>query len=169
MNAMAPRRVRRVEIPAAIESGDVLAEPDYSVAFELEIADADAMTPEQWARATWEGAPGLLRPLLVMGWALVLGLRLGPRPSPEHVLGWRIATSDSNSIVLQSDSPLIAASNIVLVNDSDVVWVTVVRFERRMARLVWAMATPIHLITIPYLLKRASLSRPPVNGRQGPT
>ncbi len=136
----------------------ILRKSDYASAFELPTPDAQSLTPEQWARATFEGAPVLLRWLLVMGWTLVLGLRLGPRPSAGHVLGWLISDSGSDSITLESRSRLVATRNIVVVNDSNVVWVTFVRFNRRIARPVWAVAAPIHHMAIPYLLKRASRS-----------
>jgi hypothetical protein len=155
---MSTTRVRRVEAPREVEAGDALAEPDYASAFELPTPDAGRLTPEQWARATWEGAPGLLRRFVLTGWTLVLGLRLGPRPSPTHVLGWLISAADSNSITLQADSRLLAAQNIVVVDGSSVVWVTLVRFDRRIARPMWAIATPIHHMTIRYLLAHAGLS-----------
>jgi hypothetical protein len=154
---MSTAHARRVEVPEGIRASDALGEPDYSSAFELQTQHAHALTAEQWARATWEGAPTLLRWFLVTGWTLVLGLRLGPRPSPQHVLGWLISASDSDSITLQAHSRLLAAHNVVLVNDSSVIWTTIVHFNRPIARTAWALAKPIHHIVIPYLLKRASL------------
>jgi hypothetical protein len=156
---MTTPRARRVEVPQAVQADGVFAESNYAWAFELPAPDARSLTPEQWARATFEGAPVLLRWFLAMGWTLVLGLRLGPRPSPRHVLGWLISDSGADSVTLESHSPLIVTSNIVVVSNSNVVWVTFVRFNRRIARPVWAVAAPIHHMMVPYLLKRASRSR----------
>ncbi|MFI6984415.1 hypothetical protein ACIBSV_38300 [Embleya sp. NPDC050154] len=78
----------------------------------------------------FEGAPLALRGVLLTGWTAVLRLRLGPRPSPKHILGWPIAAADADSITVTARSRLITAHNIVLVRDVSVVWTTVVRFER---------------------------------------
>jgi Protein of unknown function (DUF2867) len=155
---MAAPRARRVEVPRAIQVDEEFAEPNYASAFELPTPDAHSLTPEQWARATWEGAPVILRWLLTMGWAFVLGLRLGPRPSQKHVLGWLISDSGPDSMTLESRSRHLASQNIVVVNNSKVVWVTYVRFNRRLAGPLWAMAAPVHHRAIPCLLKRASRS-----------
>jgi hypothetical protein len=153
---MSTARVRRVEVPSAIDAGDGLTAADYASAFALTTSDAGALTAEQWARATWEGAPGFVRWVLRTGWTLVLGLRLGPRTSPKHILGWPIAASDPTSIALQACSRVITARNIVSVNDGGVTWITIVRFDRALARPMWAMTAPIHHLMIPYLLTRAS-------------
>jgi len=94
-----------------------------------------------------------------MGWTLVLGLGLGPRPSPKYVSGWLISDSGANAITLESRSRHLTSQNIVVVNNSNVVWVTFVRFNRRIASPLWALAAPVHHKAIPYLLKRASQSR----------
>jgi hypothetical protein len=47
------------------------------------------------------------------------------------------------------------AQNIVAVNDSTVVLVTLVQFTRRAGRALWAVATPVHIKVIPSLLQRA--------------
>jgi hypothetical protein len=157
---MSTAHVRRIEVPQAIGADDALDEPDYSSAFELQTQDAHALTPEQWARAVFEDAPALMRWFLLRGWTLVLGLAMGPRPSSEHILGWLICERKANTIAIQSRSRLLAARNVVLVNDSSVVWVTIVHFNRPIARTAWALAKPIHHIVIPYLLRRASPSSP---------
>ena len=68
---------------------------DYTDSFEAPIATANDRTPEQWARAVFEHAPRPVRRLLVSGFRYGLGLRLGPRPSPEHVLGWEIVQPET--------------------------------------------------------------------------
>lgn len=146
--------VRRVEVPQSSRS----ATADYSSAFLLPAAGRSG-TPEEWARAVFEGVPVPLRWLLPLGWRLVLGLRLGPRNSPRHVLGWAVTDADAGSITLESQSWLVVAENIVVVDDAGVRWVTVVRFRRRIAAAVWAVAARIHHLTVPWLLGRAARSR----------
>ncbi|MGW7561539.1 DUF2867 domain-containing protein [Streptomyces sp. NPDC054757] len=140
-------------------SADEFATADYASAFELPSRHARSRTPEQWARATFEGAPATVRWALLRGWTLVLGLRMGPRPSPDHVLGWPVSESGPGSVTLEARSPLVATRNVVVVNGSGVVWVTFVRYHRRLSRLVWAAAAPVHHLAVPYLLGRAERTR----------
>jgi hypothetical protein len=108
------------------------------------------------ARATWEGAPRAVRWFLLTGWLAGLGLRLGPRPSPDHVLGWAIESATPAEIVLEARSWLIEGRNRVRVEGTRVRCTTDVRYERRLGRAVWALAVPIHLRMIRYLLERAA-------------
>ncbi len=135
---------------------DTLANPDRATVLELASPGASAHSAEQWARTTFEGAPWLLRRLLPLSWRLGLGLRLGPRSSRDHILGWRIVRTQPDSIVLELDSRLISAHNVVVVDDSRVRWAAFVRYERRGVRLLWALAVPIHRLTLSYVLGRAA-------------
>jgi hypothetical protein len=47
------------------------------------------------------------------------------------------------------------AQNIVAVSESTVVLVTLVQFNRRAGRALWAVATPVRIRVIPYLPQRA--------------
>ncbi|RNF81257.1 DUF2867 domain-containing protein [Streptomyces botrytidirepellens] len=151
---MTTARVRRVDVPQVMPGGEDFGEPDYVSAFEL--TAPRARTPEQWARATFEGAPALSRWFLVRGWTLGLGLRLGPRTSPAHVLGWPLTDSGADSATLAARSRLVAARNVVVVDGARVVWVTSVRFHGPLGRVVWAVAAPVHHLAVPFLLGRAS-------------
>jgi Protein of unknown function (DUF2867) len=153
---MASLGARRVEVPAEIEGRPGAPRADYASAFELPVGAKRFLTPEQWARATFEKAPAFLRLFLATAWKFGLGLRLGARASPDHVLGWLIASSGSDSITLEAHSRLMVAQNIVAVSESTVVLATVVQFNRRAGRALWAVATPVHVRVIPYLLQRAS-------------
>jgi hypothetical protein len=152
-------RVRRVEVPQGVAAIDAVAEPSYSKAWELPSVDARALTPEQWVRTTWEDASGFLRWFLPIGWAGILRLRLGPRPSSDHILGWHISAWDSDSITVEARSRLLTAYNIVVVNESCIVWVTLVRSDKRIAGPVWTVIEPTHRLLLSYALKRAGRSR----------
>lgn len=135
----------------------VPVDPDgahYASAFAAP-ATGSPRTPEHWARATFEDAPAALRWLLRAGWLGVLRLRLGPRSSSEHVLGWPVAEPEPGTIVLAAHSPLLVARNVVSVSGSGLVWATFVRFEGRAGRAVWAATAPMHHRIIPFLLRRA--------------
>jgi hypothetical protein len=152
---MASQTVRRVEVPVGVRSRDDHPQSDYASAFELPLGDRKFLTPEQWARATFEGAPALLKAFMSAGWKNGLGLRLGPLTSPDHVQGWLIASSSADSITLEARSRLMVAQNVVVVGESTVVLVTFVHFIRRVGRVAWAVAVPIHNRVIPFLLRRA--------------
>ncbi|MFF1924035.1 DUF2867 domain-containing protein [Streptomyces sp. NPDC058221] len=158
---MTSARVHRVEVPQTAdaggsEGGGGLVGAGYASAFELTSPLAGTRTPEEWARAAFEDAPAPLRVVLVLGWRLALGLRLGPRPSPGHVLGWPVAETGPHGVVLEARSGLITARNVVTVSATGVVWSTFVRYERRIARPVWAVVAPVHHLVIPYVLARAN-------------
>ena len=151
---MSSGHARRIDLPAALARSD----GGYASAFALATPKARSLTPELWARAVFEQGPAPLRAFVDLGWRALLGLRLGPRHSPDHVAGWAIASVDErpDTITLTADSGLLRARNIVAVDDDVVEWVTAVQFERRLGRTVWAAAIPVHSLTIPYLLTRAA-------------
>lgn len=138
---------------------DNLDAPDYVTAFAVGNSERER-SPEQWARLIFENADRVLRWFVVLGWKTVLGLKLGPRGSAEHVLGWRIHTTLANSITLEARSALMTAHKVVQVDDSRVTVATLVRYDRRWARAVWAVVAPVHHRTEPLLLARAA-ARPP--------
>jgi hypothetical protein len=146
-----PQVAHRVEVPADTTT---LAGADYASGFETARAATDTRSPEQWARATWEGAPRGVRGFLVTGWKLGLGLRLGS--GSDHVLGWTVVTATPETIVLEARSGLLTAHNMVRVEDTRVLWTTFVRYEKPSARLLWRAAAPVHHLTLPYLLKLAA-------------
>lgn len=150
-----PGSVRAHRVAVTDES-DTLAQPDYASAFEVAITGTDLRSAEQWVRATFEGAPRALRWLVTVGWQYVLGFRLGPRPSPTHVLGWRIVTGTPDSILLELQSPFMTAHKVLRVESSRVFTATFVRYERRPARALWSVVAPIHHRTEPYLLGHAA-------------
>ncbi len=150
--------MRRVEVPQQIAASFARSTADYAAAFALTSEAAGARTPVQWARAVFEGAPGALRWCMVFGWTRVLGLRLARRPSDDRVLGWSIADSDvvPGSTALIASSRFMRACNTVTIEESTVTWVTLVHYSSAAARPLWALARPIHHLTMRYLLARAA-------------
>ena len=157
MSPVGSARARRVEPTAHTRAVDALADPNYAAAWEVTIAGGDARSAEQWARATFEDAPRALRSFVVAGWIAGLGLRLGPRPSPDHVLGWQIVTAVPDLIVLSVQSALLGTAQLVLQVESSRVFLTsLVRYEKPAARPVWSAVQPLHHQIVPYLLGRAA-------------
>ncbi|MBZ4322626.1 hypothetical protein JNW98_25195 [Streptomyces sp. SCA2-4] len=132
----------------------------------MPVDDAGSRTPEEWARSAIEEAPAFLRFFLRFGWTKVLGLRMGPKSgSAEHVLGWRITESAPTALTMDGHSGLFSAYNVVLVQDSTLVWATSQHFKGRGAGLLWGLARPVHQIAVPYLLRRSCKARLRAAGR----
>jgi len=148
------RRAHRVTATLLTRTTD--NPPDYSDAFEVPTDRADTRTPEQWARAVFESAPRKSRWFLLLGWREVLGLRLGPRSSSEHVLGWRIVETSPEAVRLELRSALMTAHLILRVAGSTAVLITNVYYTRPLAHPLWAAVGLIHRQMIPYLLGRAA-------------
>jgi hypothetical protein len=149
-------RARRVEVPEEIRALDTLRSPDYAAAWVAGVSDSQARSAEWWARATFEDAPRALRAFIVAGWTTSLGLRLGPRDSPDHVLGWKIVTDAADLIILESQFRFGTAQNLLQVDGSRVLLATFVRYEKRGGRAVWSLAAPLHHRIVPDLLGRAA-------------
>ena len=143
-------------MPEEIRAVETLADPSYTYACEVETSPMDSRSPEQWARAVFEGAPTPLRWFIVLGWRVALGLRLGPRQSPSYVLGWKILSTTPDVVVLGVESFLLRAQLVIRVHESQVLHATFVHYERRAARVVWTVAAPIHRLVIPFLLRHAA-------------
>ena len=150
---MAVREGHRVHQIAADEDG---TRHDFACAYEIGIAPGDDRSPEQWARAAWEGAPAPLRWFMLAGWRLVLGLRLGPRPSRDHILGWHIVERDAGSVACQLRSGFLSARNTFRKADGMLRWSTFVTYDRPIARVIWPPVSVIHRLIVHVALRRAA-------------
>lgn len=127
--------------------------PDYTSTLGIERPPREQRNAEEWARAVWEQAPRPLPAFLLTGWRC---LGLHPDPGPGRVLGWTIADSTPERIVLEVPSRLMTARNVVHLDAEHVRWTTEVDFKQTSARLLWSLAVPIHLRVIPWRLKRVA-------------
>lgn len=144
-----------VGVPEAIRSRKYVAGADRAITYALAAADARSMSAEQWARATWEGAPTIVRCFLMLGWRFMLGLGLASGRSPTNVLGWHIIDDRPDTMTLQARSALITGHNVVIVEESTVLWTTLVRYEQPVARPIWSLVELVHRIVLPYTLAHA--------------
>jgi hypothetical protein len=152
---MSDGKARRVGVPEGILGVDTLPNPGYTCAFGLVARPAGARSAEEWLRAIMEDGPKPMRWLILAGWIGALRLRLGPRPSPDHVLGWKILSVTRAEIVIGVKGATLSAHQVVQVNDGEVIHATIVSYDRPAARVLWAVAAPIHVRTIPYLMEHA--------------
>ena len=146
-------RVHRVAVirdPRATDTS-----PNYRDRFEVAIPGTDTRTAEQWLRAVFEDAPRPVRWFLLLGWHRVLGLQLGPHPSPDYILGWQIVSKEPDEVRLALNSAIMKAQLTLRLSSSTAAWTTQVFYTRPLARPLWAAVGVIHRQIVPYLLARA--------------
>jgi hypothetical protein len=137
-------------VPEAIRSLSTMADPDYVDCFILATSAARDLPAEEWALATDE-VIGLAGQFV---WRGVLGLRLAPRSSPDHVGGWTIVERGDDWIRLEAESWLVTAHIVVLVDDERLSAATFVRYQRRIAAAVWRPLSVLHRRAVPGFLRR---------------
>jgi hypothetical protein len=128
---------------------------DYSDSFTAEISTGNHCDPEQLARAVFEG---------VLGFRYGLGLKFGPRSSPEHVLGWAIIDREPDSITLESRSWMLTSRLVFRTEESRVSMSTFVRYDRPIAKVLWPPVSLLHCQIVPRLLQHAA-TRPTATQR----
>jgi len=151
-NPLSPRRGKsadtatarwRREVPAPIRSLSALANPDYSDIVTATINETPA-EPEQVIHAALKGVPRGLLILIPFVQRAVLGLRLKLRPSPDHLLGWKIADRGENWIRIEAASWFLTGHVVMHVDHGRMSFASFIRYERRIAALVWPPVSLIH-------------------------
>jgi len=120
------------------------------------VSTTSERSAEYYARAVFEDGPVLLRWFVLLGWIVVLRLRLGARRSADHVLGWRIESNEAERIVLGTESFMLTVRLIVTATGGSATHATYIRYDRGIARVVWPLIAWLHKIIIVFLLKRAA-------------
>jgi hypothetical protein len=131
---------------------------DYTDSFGAELAPGDGRSPEQWARAVFEGASRPVRWFLIAGFRFGLGLRFGPRRSPEHILGWAIVERAQDAITLQAQSWFLTSRLVLRTDGSRGTQSTFVRYDRPIAAFLWPPVAILHRQIVPRLVRRAAAS-----------
>jgi hypothetical protein len=137
--------------------------PDYADAFAVRVDVPDGRTAEEWLRVGLEQAPVVLRWVILAAHRHVLRFRLGPRSSPQHVLGWRIAESTPEVVRLTAAGPLI--DGVIVARKpgpTSLLFTTCVYYRRPSARPVWRLLRPVHRGVARYLLARAAVTEQPL-------
>src|SRR4051812_37211313 len=155
MSRDASSRPRR--LPVGSEPLVAGEEYDYADAFAITAGPDDSRSAEQWMRDALQGSPPALRWLIVVVHANVLRFRLGPRNDADHVLGWRVTSSEPDVVRLDATGPLICATLVGRRRDPQTVELrSFVRFVRQpLAQRVWSVVGIVHRRVAPYLLKRS--------------
>jgi hypothetical protein len=148
---MAPVRTLGAAPPALAAHGS-LARVDYADGYRVEGVPVSSLDALGWLRRVFDGRPAAVRAGLRLGWR-GLGLRLGPQPSPAHVLGWRIEAAGPHVARLAVDGRLGIDANLVLATEHDSLTLsTLVRLRGPAARVLWAAVRPFHVAIVRALL-----------------
>jgi hypothetical protein len=135
---------------------------DYADAFEIRLPEPDPRSAEEFMRCALEQAPLPVRRSIRIVHRHLLRIRLGPRSSPDHIIGWRIVTSEPEVVLLEAKSQLLGRGVLVMRRpDPTLAVVTTYLFYTRpaVASLVWKVVGPRHRMIVPYLLQRAAVMR----------
>lgn len=130
---------------------------DYCDSFAVGRASSDPRSAEDWFRAAFEQSPAVFRNGLPVLWRSALGLQMGPRPSPDHVLGWQRVSAEPTLAVYGTRSPIAEANLVMRLEANRAVLSTFVHYTRpAIVKAIFVVAGPIHRAIIPYLLDRAA-------------
>jgi hypothetical protein len=121
-----------------------LASPDYLDLFTASTNAASQRSAEEWARAVLEGAPNHVGLPALFAQRFLLGLRLGPRRSPDHIFGWKIAGRGDGWVRIEAASWLMTGAMVFKVDEARLYLATFVRYERRITALVWPPGSLFH-------------------------
>jgi len=156
---MRPERVPPVtwqrDVPESIRSLAGLANPDYLDVFTGTTKKASGKPAEDLARAVLEGGPSYLRLGVFVAQRLVLGMRLGPRRSPDYIHGWKITDRHHGWVRIEGASWMVTMSLVFKVDGAGLSMATFIRYDRRMAALVWPPVSLAHRQVALALIRRA--------------
>ena len=154
-------RATKVAVPEHIRARAGISRIDYEVAFRVGADATDRRNAEQWARATYESPPTVERLFVWYGWK-VLTARLGPYPSDDHILGYRIEANESDYIRFNVEWALGLSCALVLYLDgASATLASFAELTRPAARFVWPMVVPFHERIVPRWLSRAAQAGQP--------
>ena len=140
-------------VPDAIVDLSSLDRVDYVDACTAATGDAPRRSAEEWARVVLEQTTfGRRAPLL---WT-ALGLRLGPRPSPAHVQGWRIVARGDGWVRAETSSWFATAQAVCRVDDTQVSVALFLRYDRPLvAAAIWLPVGMLHRRGLPVMVAEA--------------
>ena len=141
------------DVPDTVRALCTLDEPDYVDLFTVTTPRATDWSAEEWARAVLEQTEVARRNARKL-WRLI-GLRLGPPRSPDHVQGWKIAARGDNWLRVETASWYLTAQAVFLVEPGQVSLSLSLRYDRPVAAAVWAGVSGPHQRAVPVMLRQA--------------
>lgn len=132
------------EVPETIRSLGELADADYADIVTATIDETPGRAPEQLVYAALEGVPPGLLFFIPLAQRVFLGLRLKLRPSPDRLLGWKIAERGENWMRIEAASWLLTGHVVMHLDEGQMSLASFIRYDRRPARLIWPPVSLIH-------------------------
>ena len=136
------------DVPAHLAA---LAEPhDYVDMFVATVAGASDRSAEDWARATIESASTVGR---FLAWRAVCQLRPERGAAQDLIAGWRIADRGDQWIRVAARSWFLSAQMVFHVEQDRVAFLTFIRYDRSIGRVIWTAASKVHRAVAPDFLR----------------
>jgi hypothetical protein len=151
-NPLSPRRDGRAdtstvrwrrEVPETIRSLGALADSDYADIVTATV-DETPTDPDQAVQAVLKNLSRGLVLFVPFVQRVVLGLRLKLRPSPDHLLGWKIAERGENWIRIEAASWFLTGHVVMHADEGQLSFASFIRYDRRLAAFVWPPVSLIH-------------------------
>jgi len=142
--------VVQCEASAAIRALSPIAEPDYLDNFTLTGVGVGDTSAERWARTAFEGVAGRTGQVV---WRGIVGLHL--RSGPGRLAGWRIAGRGDGWVRLEARGWMLTAHVVFRVEGDRLSVATVIRYDRRIAALLWPPMAARHRGAVPRVLRAA--------------
>jgi hypothetical protein len=133
----------RREVPEAIRSLGALANTDYADIVTATLNETPA-EPEQLIHAALKGVPRGLLFFIPFVQRVFLGLRLKLRPSPDRLLGWKIADRGENWMRIEAASWFMTGHVVMHAEEGQLSLASFIRYDRPLAALVWPPVSLIH-------------------------
>jgi hypothetical protein len=146
----------RREIPEAIRSLSALRNADYADIVTATIDETPSGTAEQLIHAVLKGVPRGLLFFIVFVQRVFLGFRLKLRPSPDRLLGWKIADRGEKWMRIETASWFLTAHVVMHLDEGQISLASFIRYDRWPAAFVWAPVSLIHRQVALVLVRRAT-------------
>ena len=132
------------QVPDAIRSLGELADADYADIVTATLDEVPEGTTEQLIRATLRNVPRGLLLLTPFVQRAFLGLRLELGASPDHLLGWKIADRGETWVRIEASSWFLTGHVVMQLDRAQLSFASFIRYDRRLAALVWPPVSLIH-------------------------
>ena len=139
-----PRVVWQRPIPPAIRAMCPFPRYDYADLVVASTSPEAERSPDEWIAAGLAGISPRWRRMIPLVQRSVLGLRLHLRPSPEHLLGWKIAERRDDLVRIEAGGWLIAANVILKADPERPSFATFVRYNHALAKFIWPPVSLLH-------------------------
>lgn len=132
------------EVPKEMRSLGALADADYADIVTATIEQTPSRTPDELIAAALDGLPRWLLVFVPFVQRVFLGLRLKLRPSPNHLLGWKIVERGENWMRIEAASWFLTGHVVMHVDQGRISFASFVRYDRLFAAFVWPPVSLIH-------------------------